>query len=49
VCERNRSNPATTWQRLVDKHFRGGIKPPFNDSAREAAGLPREFYAGIAL
>lgn len=49
VCERDGSDPAATWQGLVEKHFRGSLKPPFNDSARQAAGLPREFYAGIAL
>ena len=49
VCESQRSDPAATWQALVEKHFRGGLKPPFNDSARQEAGLPREFYAGIAL
>ena len=49
VCQMSRTDPAATWQGLVEKHFRGGLKPPFNDSARQAAGLPREFYAGIAL
>ena len=49
VCERDRSEPAATWQGLVETYFRVGLKPPFNDSARQAAGLPREFYAGIAL
>ena len=49
VCEMSDSDPAATWQGLVEKHFRGGLKAPFNDSARQAAGLPREFYAGIAL
>ena len=49
VCQMRGSDPAATWQGLVEKHFRGGLKPPFNDSARQAAGLPREFYAGIAL
>ncbi|MEM6857006.1 MAG: ferritin-like domain-containing protein [Pseudomonadota bacterium] len=37
------------WQSLVQAHFRGAIKPPFNDSARLAAGLSRDFYAEIAL
>lgn len=36
------------WKSLVERHFRGAIKPPFNDSARESAGLPRSFYAGVA-
>lgn len=49
VCEKDGSEPAVAWRALVETYFRGGIKPPFNDSARQAAGLPREFYAGIAL
>lgn len=49
VCEIAGSEPVATWQGLVARHFSGGIKPPFNDSARQSAGLPREFYAGIAL
>jgi uncharacterized ferritin-like protein (DUF455 family) len=42
------ASPESLWQTLVKRHFRGGIKPPFNDSARLAAGLSREFYAEIA-
>ncbi len=37
------------WQSLVTAHFRGQLKPPFNDSARKAAGLTREFYDAIVL
>jgi uncharacterized ferritin-like protein (DUF455 family) len=40
--------PESLWQSLVKQHFRGAIKPPFNDSARLAAGLSREFYTAIA-
>jgi len=40
--------PESYWQSLVKQHFHGLIKPPFNDSARLAAGLSREFYAAIA-
>ena len=40
--------PALTWQTLVTRHFRGRLKPPFNDSARDAAGLTRDFYAPLA-
>ena len=36
------------WQRLIRTHFRGRLKPPFNDSARGEAGLSREFYEGVA-
>lgn len=49
LCESARISPETTWQALVRKHFRGTLKPPFNDSARESAGLPREYYTTIAL
>ncbi len=35
------------WKSLVARHFKGAIKPPFNDSARLEAGLPRSFYAGV--
>ena len=49
VCQKRGIPPAMTWRSLVETHFRGALKPPFNDSARQSAGLPREFYAGIAL
>jgi uncharacterized ferritin-like protein (DUF455 family) len=41
--------PESFWQSLVKRHFRGIVKPPFNDSARLAAGLSRGFYEAIAL
>jgi uncharacterized ferritin-like protein (DUF455 family) len=41
-------NPESLWQNLVKLHFKGQVKPPFNDSARLAAGLSREFYTEIA-
>jgi uncharacterized ferritin-like protein (DUF455 family) len=47
-AEMAQTNPETLWQNLVKRHFNGAIKPPFNDSARLAAGLSREFYANIA-
>jgi uncharacterized ferritin-like protein (DUF455 family) len=36
------------WKSLVTRYFRGAVKPPFNDSARATAGLPRSFYSGVA-
>lgn len=47
-AERDRS-PPELWQELVKKHFGGRLKPPFNDSARQAAGLSRRYMRGIAL
>lgn len=47
-AEMAQAEPESHWQSLVKRHFRGLIKPPFNDSARLAAGLSRGFYAAIA-
>lgn len=47
-CAMRDLQPVATWQDRVQRHFRGVLKPPFNDSARETAGLPREYYAPIA-
>lgn len=47
-CEEAGEIPEKCWKTLVERHFRGALKPPFNDSARSAAGLSREFYAAIA-
>lgn len=43
-CESAGLAPVATWQMLVGRHFRGVLKPPFNDSARARAGLTRDFY-----
>ena len=40
--------PEESWKKLVQAHFKGALKPPFNDSARLAAGLSREFYEEVA-
>lgn len=37
------------WKSLVERYFRGSVKPPFNDSARLEAGLSRSFYGEVAL
>ena len=49
LCQLREISPEILWKSLVKSHFRGLLKPPFNDSARLAAGLSRSFYAGIAL
>jgi uncharacterized ferritin-like protein (DUF455 family) len=48
LCESRQIPAAPEWQRLIRAHFRGIVKPPFNDSARGEAGLSRDFYAGVA-
>lgn len=41
-------DPTSTWQLLVKQHFRGHLKKPFNQAARDQAGLPAGFYEPIA-
>ena len=43
-CAQTESEPVATWKMLVNRHFGGAIKPPFNDSARSAAGLTQDYY-----
>ena len=47
VAKRLTEEPAELWKSLVQRHFQGSVKPPFNDSARLAAGLSRDLYAAL--
>jgi uncharacterized ferritin-like protein (DUF455 family) len=48
-CHARGVNPLVTWKAAVESHFRGVLKPPFNDSARSKAGLTQDYYAWVAL
>ena len=48
LCDREGREPEPTFHRLVRTHFRGRIKPPFNDRARSEAGLTPGFYKPLA-
>ena len=48
ACESRDLAIVPHWQRLIELYFHGALKPPFNDSARDQAGLSRDFYAGVA-
>lgn len=48
VCKQLGEAPSAYWKTLVSRHFHGVLKPPFNDSARLAAGLSRDMYAALA-
>ncbi len=37
--------PEAAWRDLVRRHFKGGLKPPFNDDARRRAGFGPDYYA----
>jgi len=47
-CAERAMEPHNHWKMLVKRHFRGVLKAPFNDSARLAAGLSREYYGSVA-
>jgi len=47
-CAESGIEPAPAWQAAVRRYFRGVLKPPFNASARDEAGLPRHYYEPIA-
>jgi uncharacterized ferritin-like protein (DUF455 family) len=48
ICDRDSLDPERRFQELVRKHFRAGLKPPFNDRARAEAGLTPGFYRPLA-
>ena len=48
LCDRQRIRPESAFHSYVRKHFRGALKPPFNDRARSEAGLTPGFYKPLA-
>lgn len=48
LCKSSESNPEIAFRDAVRRCFRGSIQPPFNDSAREQAGLPPAFHRSVA-
>lgn len=44
LCEERGLPVEPTFHELVRRHFRGPVKPPFNDRARAEAGLTPGFY-----
>lgn len=48
-CRTINAAPEAHWKMLVNRHFRGAVKPPFNDSARLSAGLTQDYYLQVAI
>lgn len=44
ICEREKRDPAQTFQELVSTRFHGQLKEPFNHQARHDAGIELAFY-----
>jgi len=47
-CARLGLDAQPHWRNLVERHFRGALKPPFNIEARDAAGLPQDWYLKVS-
>lgn len=47
VCDRRGLAPEAAFKALLETHFEGELKPPFNDEARRRAGLTPDFYANV--
>jgi uncharacterized ferritin-like protein (DUF455 family) len=41
-------DPKQAWQERVRRHFKGTLKPPFNDAARKDAGFDPDFYRPLS-
>ena len=48
LCAMRGLPPAETYRSLVRQHFRGVLKPPFNRTARDAAGFAATLYEPLA-
>lgn len=48
LCERRGLEPESTYRNLVTERFKGTLKPPFNRTSRDRAGLPSSFYEPTA-
>jgi len=48
LCQKQGIEPAAEFQTLVRRHFRGPLKPPFNDLARARSGITPGFYRALS-
>lgn len=44
LCGRENCDPKERFHKLVKLHFKGALKPPFNEEKRAEAGIPLDFY-----
>jgi uncharacterized ferritin-like protein (DUF455 family) len=49
ACAERKLLPKPYWKTLVNRHFQGALKAPFNDSARSRAGLTLDYYMQVAI
>ncbi len=49
ICKQKNINASETFHLLVKKYFKGHLKPPFNEKARQMAGLEPGFYEPLSI
>ena len=49
IAAQQSKSPESYFHDLVNSHFKGQVKSPFNDAARTLAGLSRAYYAPLAV
>ena len=49
VCQNSKPplDPVSTFHKMVKKHFKGYLKPPFNSTGRNIAGMTEEWYSPL--
>jgi uncharacterized ferritin-like protein (DUF455 family) len=47
-CQMQKLDAEVFWREMVEKFFKGLLKPPFNTEARTQAGLPTGYYLPLA-
>ena len=45
VCSSENIDPTQSFHNKLNDYFKGKLKPPFNEAARTAAGMPIAFYS----
>lgn len=48
LCARDGTDPSKAFQHYVRNYFKGELKPPFNETSRSAAGMPKSYYTTLA-
>jgi len=48
VCDQQGIEPRLHYQSIIRDYFPDGLKPPFNKTARDKAGLPADYYEPLA-
>lgn len=47
ICQQEDTDAVQVFRTNVQRHFRGGIKEPFNEEARLQAGMDRRYYENL--